>query len=192
MPYFYRAAQPHIAIGSYTGEALIFSLQSDNSIRLEKEIKVFENAIKGMVADQHRLFSVCASTDIAWHNCADLSLALKIARAHEKIANACCKAGDAGFASVARDRTLRIWIDGAQEVYPTPHSNSVKCICASHDGKSLMTGSYGGTLAGFHFPTRTWTSFERPTTAGISSITFDPVQNCFLAASYDGEVHIAH
>jgi WD40 repeat protein len=186
---FYRAANQYIAIGSYTGEIIVFSLQLDKSIRLEKEIKVYENAIKGIAANQDQLFSVCASTDIAWHNCDDLNLVLKISKAHEKIANACCIVGDNGFASVARDKTLRIWLDCANEVYQTPHINSVKCICASADGQSLMTGSYGGTLAAFDFPTRSWTAFERPTTAGISSISYDPVQNCFIAASYDGEVY---
>ncbi|MCK9394308.1 MAG: WD40 repeat domain-containing protein [Methylobacter sp.] len=190
---FYRAAHPHIAVGSYTGEMIVFSVQPDQTIKPEQKIKVYENAIKGIAANQDRLFSVCASTDIAWHNCDDLSLALKITQAHEKIANACCKVGDTGFASVARDRSLRIWIDGGQEVYPAPHLNSIKCICASPDGQSLMTGSYGGTLAGFDFPTRTWTTFERPTTAGISSISYDPVQSRFLAASYDGEIYpVAH
>jgi len=186
---FYQAEHPCIAIGSYTGEMIVFSLQSDSAIRLEKEIKIYENAIKGIVANQDQLFSVCASTDVAWYNCNDLSLALKITNAHEKIANACCTVGANGFASVARDKTLRIWINGNHEVYQTPHSYSVKCICADMNGQTLITGSYGGTLAVFDFPTRAWTVFERPTTAGISSISYDPVQNCFLAASYDGEVY---
>ncbi len=190
---FYRAGSPHIVIGSYTGEMVVFSLHADTTIRLEKEIQVYENAVKGIVANREQLFSVCASTDIAWHNCNDLSLAFKTTKAHEKIANACCKVGENGFASVARDKTLRIWIDGSDEVYQTPHAHSVKCICASADGRSLMTGSYGGTLAAFDLPTRTWTAFERPTTAGISSISYDPVQHYFLAASYDGGVYpLAH
>jgi toxoflavin biosynthesis protein ToxC len=186
---FYRDEQPCVAIGSYTGEMLVFSVQADTSIKLEKEIQVFENAVKGIVANRDQLFSVCASTDVAWHSCNDLSLVLKKTKAHDKIANACCLAGQDGFASVARDKTLRIWIDGADEVYPTPHAHSVKCICASADGQSLMTGSYGGTLAAFDLPTRTWTAFERPTTAGISSISYDSVRNHFLAASYDGELY---
>jgi len=191
--FFYRNEHPYIAIGSYTGEMIFFSLQPDASLRLEKEIKVYENAIKGIATNQDQLFSVCASTDIAWHNINDLSLALKITKAHEKIANACCKVGEYGFASVARDKTLRIWLDGAHEIYQTPHAHSVKCICASTDGQLLLTGSYGGTLATFDVPTRAWTAFERPTTAGISSISYDPVHKCFLAASYDGEVYpVAH
>jgi WD40 repeat protein len=190
---FYQAAHPYIAIGSYTGEMIIFSLQPDASLRLEKEIKVYENAIKGIATNQDQLFSVCASTDIAWHNINDLSLVLKLTKAHEKIANACCKVGEYGFASVARDKTLCIWIDDLNESYQTPHAHSVKCIGASPDGQTLLTGSYGGTLATFDVPTRAWLAFERPTTAGISSISYDPVQKCFLAASYDGEVYpVAH
>ena len=190
---FYRAGQAHIAIGSYTGEMLIFSLQADNTLKLERELIVYENAIKGIVADKEQLFSVCASTDVAWHRCHDFSLISKISKAHEKIANACCKAGEGGFASVGRDRTLRLWTDAQQEVYPSPHLNSIKCISASLDGRSLMTGSYTGTVALFDLPTRSWVAFERPTTAGISAISYDSAKGQFLAASYDGKIYpVAH
>jgi WD40 repeat protein len=186
---FERSNLLHIAIGSYTGEMLVFSLQADTSLRLEKEIKIYENAIKGIVANQDHLFSVCASTDIAWHNCNDVELTLKVTNAHEKIVNACCKVGERGFASIARDKTLCIWIDGIPDVYQTPHAHSIKCISVSANGQTLLTGSYGGTLAAFDIPTRTWAAFERPTTSGISSICYDLVNNCFLAASYDGDVY---
>ena len=190
---FYRAGQAHIAVGSYTGEMLVFSLQADNSVKLVRDIPVYENAIKSIAANNDQLFSVCASTDISWHNCQDLSLLKKISKAHDKIANACCPIADRGFASVSRDRTLRLWLNGDHAAYPTPHSNSVKCIGVSADGESLLTGSYGGTLAGFDLVTRRWTSFQRPTIAGISSITYDSLRRCFLAASYDGGVYpVAH
>ncbi|BBL70577.1 hypothetical protein MoryE10_11830 [Methylogaea oryzae] len=179
-----------IAVGTYTGEILIFAVQVDQSLRFEAEIQVYQNAIKGLACAGHRLFSVCASTDIAWHDCRDWRLIAKRKHAHEKIVNACCRFGDNGFASVGRDRTLRIWLEGAQETYQTPHAHSVKCLCASADGKRLLTGSYGGTLAEFDSATRAWTSFRKPTVAGISAIAYDTTNHRFLATSYDGEIHI--
>ncbi len=190
---FYSAGLAHIAVGTYTGEMLVFSLNSDTSLELVRELPIYKNAIKSIAANHEQLFSVCASSDIAWHNCQDLSLVNSISKAHDKIANACCQIADVGFASVSRDRALRLWLDGEQAVYETPHTNSVKCIAVSADGGTLLTGSYGGTLAGFDVATRRWTSFNRPTIAGISSITYDESGHCFLAASYDGGLYtIAH
>jgi WD40 repeat protein len=187
--FFNQGNQSSIAIGSYTGEILIFSILPDQTLHFVNEIKVYENAVKGLAANQNLLFSVCASTQAALHNCLDLSLVAKINKAHDKIANACCTIGKSGFASVGRDRTLRIWIDGKSEVYESPHLHSIKCICSSPDDDLVLTGSYGGTVAGFDYKTRSWTLFERPTMAGISSISYDPMQSHFLAASYDGNVY---
>jgi WD40 repeat protein len=186
---FYQSSQACLAIGTYTGEMLVFAVQPVHGLQFIKAIKIYDNAIKGIVANKQKLFSVCASTDIAWHNCHDLSLIAKISKAHKKIANACCSVGENGFASVSRDRQLRLWLNGIQEAYVSPHPNSIKCVCASPDGKTLMSGSYGGTVAAFDVPSRTWTVFERPTTAGISALSYDTDQQCFLATSYDGQVY---
>ncbi|HWZ48345.1 MAG TPA: hypothetical protein VNX00_09045, partial [Herbaspirillum sp.] len=62
---FMRHDTMHIAVGSYTGEVLIFTFDVDQRLRLRKEIKVFENAVKGLSSSDGLLFSVCASTDIA-------------------------------------------------------------------------------------------------------------------------------
>jgi WD40 repeat protein len=189
---FLRNGRPQLAIGTYTGEVVIFDMPAGDAIAVDRVLKVYDNAVKGLVAADDKLFSVCASTDIAWHACSDLTLIRRISRAHERIANACCFAVDGLFASVARDRTLRLWRNGDQEVYPSPHVNSVKCICASADGKTLLTGSFGGTVAVFDVPSRRWTKFLRPSTSGISSIAYDPANGQFLAASYDGEIHVIH
>ena len=188
--YFYHAGQPHLAIGTYTGEALIFKIINDQEINLVKTLRVFENATKGLAISGSQIFAVCASTDIAWIDGEFLEVRRKISRAHEKIVNACTTVGEAGFATVGRDKTLRLWMNGVQEIYQSPHKNSVKSLCASDDGKILMTGSYGGTIAGFDVATRSWIDFYRPTTAGISSITYDSVQKQFLAAAYDGSLHV--
>lgn len=188
---FIRHETTHIAVGSYTGEVLIFTFDTDGKLRLRKEIKVFENAVKGLSSSDGLLFSVCASTDIAWHSIQDWSLVKCVNQAHERIVNACCAIGNSQFATVGRDRALRLWSDGDGDsaVYPSPHPNSVKCIGVNDDHTAILTGSYGGTLAVFDLIHLCWTSVHKLTTSGISSITWDRAHQHFLAASYDGRIY---
>ena len=186
---FQRGGQTFAAIGTYDGEALVFVLPDGDAPRLVTRLKIYDNAIKGLAARDGRLFSVCASTDVAWHDIADFSLIRMVRKAHQKIANACCLAGPGGFASVGRDLKLRIWVGEQEEVYRTPHPNSVKCICASDDRNTLMTGAYTGTVAGFDMRSRSWVSFARPTASGISTLAYDGRTRQFLAGSYDGKVY---
>ena len=186
---FRRNGKTYIAIGTYTGEALIFAADDSGGLDLVISLKMYDAAIKGLVASEDRLFSVCASTAIAWHAISDFALIRSIDHAHERIANGCSLAGPSGFASIGRDLKLRIWTEDQEEVHQTPHPNSVKCICASDDRNTLMTGAYTGTLAGFDMATRTWSSFSRPTAAGISSLAYDSRQRRFLASSYDGQIY---
>jgi len=186
---FWRDGKRHLVIGTYTGEALVFTLEDRARPMLVTVLKIYENAIKGMVATDDRIFSVCASTAIAWHDIWDFKLIRLIPNAHDLIANGCCLAGPHGFASVGRDLKLRIWTNDQEEAYQTPHPNSVKCICASDDRNTLMTGAYTGTLAGFDMATRSWNSFSRPTASGISALAFDGRNQRFLASSYDGRVY---
>ena len=65
----------------------------------------------------------------------------------------------------------------------------MKCICASDDRNTLMTGAYTGTLAGFDMATRQWRSFSRPTAAGISALSYAAQPRHFLASSYDGKIY---
>ena len=187
---FLRDRKVHVVIGTYTGEALVFTLEDSERPRLLTSLKIYENAIKGLVATEDRIFSVCASTAIAWHDIPDFKLIRLIPNAHELIANGCCLAGSSGFASIGRDLKLRIWTEDRDEVYQTPHPNSVKCICASDDRNTLMTGAYTGTLAGFDMATRSWVSFARPTASGISALAYDGHNRRFLASSYDGQVYV--
>jgi WD40 repeat protein len=184
-----RNGAVHIAIGSYTGEILVFALSTDNNPQLIAELPIYANAVKGVSTSNGLLFSVCASTDIAWHRVADWSLVKRVNKAHERIANACCTFGEGQFATVGRDRILRLWEADTVMAYETPHANSVKCIGVSADETKLLTGSYGGTLALFDLVDRSWISIHRPTISGISSITWDIAHNCFLAASYDGNIY---
>ncbi|MBI1395884.1 MAG: hypothetical protein GC151_07875 [Betaproteobacteria bacterium] len=179
----------HVAIGTYTGEILVFGVLADGGLEPVATIRAFDSAVKGLCSGDGLLFSVCASTEIAWHRVGDWSVVKRRPRAHERIANAGCALGAGRFASVGRDRTLRIWGGDSDEVHASSHPNSVKCMAVDARRTSVLTGSYGGTLALFDLSRRVWTSLRRPTTSGISSITWDEAGNRFLAASYDGHVY---
>ena len=184
-----RQGQAHLAVGTYTGEILIFQVHDSGTLTLEHTLEVYENAVKGISVTDNEIFSVCANTDIAWHGIADWTLRKQVTRAHERIANGCCVVKNAGFASIGRDLQLRLWQDGLHTSYRTPHSNSVKCIGVNDQGTALLTGSYGGTVARFDLQTRQWAPMQRLTHAGISAITWDPHQQQFLASSYDGQIY---
>jgi toxoflavin biosynthesis protein ToxC len=188
---FERDGAPHIAIGSYTGEVLFFKV-SPRSLELVQALQIYENAVKGLQYSDGVLFSVCASTDIAWHRTADGSLLQRSNKAHERIANDCCALGDGRFATVSRDRHLRIWDENkvaSPEVYLSEHPNSIKCMAVNDQRTALLTGSYGGTVALFDLVNRRWAQLQRPTAAGISDITWDAAGQQFLAASYDGSIY---
>ena len=186
---FMRHGQAHVAIGTYTGEILVFALQNDSTLKLVTMLHAFENAVKGLAASETTLFSVCASTEIAWHSLDDFSLQKNLCSAHERIANACVFMGNNSFASVGRDKVLRIWSELGFQFHTTPHNHSVKCIAINTDNSIIMTGSYTGTVAAFDLRARQWLPIQRPTTSGISSLCWDAVHNQFLAASYDGNVY---
>src|SRR5699024_6850151 len=149
------------------------------------EINMHSNAIKGISADDKYLFSVCATAAAAFHQISDYSEHAYIERAHERIANACATI-NGGFASVGRDLKLRLWRAGKTEVFETPHEHSVKCIATSPDRKLIATGSYGGTVALFDLESKSWVNQRKPTTSGISCITYSSEDDVFIASSYDG------
>lgn len=186
---FYREGKLHAAIGSYTGDVLVFAMEHDRRLHLVNSNKIYQNAVKGLAANDKVIFSVCANTNVAWQDIASLDVIKVVENTHERIANGCCRVGESGFASIGRDLKLLIWTGESHEAYQTPHRNSVKCICVSADGKRIMTGSYGGTLAGFDVTTKKWASFSRPTASGISAIAYDPQHDRFLASSYDGRIY---
>ena len=186
---FERSGAMHAAVGTYTGEVLVFAHDADRLVLVDV-LKPYENAVKGIAFSNGKLFSVCASTQVAWHDAGDFRLIRTVRHAHDRIANACCPAGD-GFASVGRDRVLRLWTSDADEAYPTPHPNSVKCIASSPDRETLLTGAYTGTLAGFDMATRSWHPLTRVTASGISSIAYDRRSGGFIASAYDGRLYPA-
>jgi toxoflavin biosynthesis protein ToxC len=184
---FTRGGKLHAAIGCYTGEVLVFVMEP--CLRQVTGNKIYENAVKGLAANDNVLFSVCANTNVAWQDIKNLDVIRVVEKAHERIANGCCRVGTENFASIGRDLKLMIWTGKTSVSYQTPHRNSVKCIAASTDGKRIMTGSYGGTLAGFDVAKKAWSCFSRPSASGISSIAYQPLHDRFLASCYDGRIY---
>ncbi|GFM89697.1 hypothetical protein PSCICO_50960 [Pseudomonas cichorii] len=184
---FEKNGQLHAAIGTYTGEALVFALEAGQP-RFVTSIQLHENAIKGIAADETFLFSVCATAAAAFHRISDFGLERYLDKAHARISNGCTRIED-GFASIGRDLKLRLWRNGQDEVYDTPHQHSIKCIAISPDHTQIATGSYGGTVAIFDVAKRRWVAVEKPTASGISCISHNIDGTGFLASAYDGRIY---
>lgn len=185
---FEKDGRPHAAIGTYTGEVLIFRQDETGEVSYIGDVRMHENAIKGIAADETYIFTVCATAAAAFYRISDFGQESYIDHAHDRISNGCTGI-DGGFASIGRDLKLRLWYDGKIETYPTPHRHSVKSITASGDRRLIATGSYGGTIAVFDLNSRSWVTSEKPTTSGISCICYEPSTQRFLASSYDGRIY---
>ncbi len=184
---FVRGGIDHLAVGTYTGEILIFALAGRAT--LVRTLRPYANAVKALAACGDLLFSVCANTDVAWHDMTVGREVRRVARAHTRIANAACALGASGFASVGRDRMLRLWLANGDIAVETPHPNSVKCMAASPDGRWIVSGSYGGTVAVFDRATMAFAPMRRIAKAGISALCWSERTGGFLAADYAGDVH---
>ncbi|WP_122671838.1 WD40 repeat domain-containing protein [Pseudomonas viridiflava] len=184
---FERNGQLHAAIGTYTGEALIFCLEAGKP-RFVTAVSLHENAIKGIAADEGFLFSVCATAAAAFHRISDFGLERYLDKAHARISNGCTRIED-GFASIGRDLKLRLWRNGQDEVFDTPHDHSIKCIAISQDRQHIATGSYGGTVAIFDVAKRHWVMVQKPTASGISCLSQNADGTGFLASAYDGRIY---
>lgn len=188
---FESNGKPQLVLGTYTGELLVFNIATGH-VKLIQTIKVYDNAVKGISIAQGQIFSVCANTSIAWHDLKTFEQLRIKNHAHEKIVNDCCMIDDQHFATISRDKKLKIWNGSGHESYESPHPNSIKCLSISANKSQLASGSYGGTVAVFDLEQRCWTQFDRPTMAGISDITWDARQQRFIAASYDGNIYPIH
>lgn len=186
---FERVGLQHVAIGTYTGEVLLFAVDDAGKCALLTELPVFASAVKSLSVGENSLFAVFASGAVCWLDIADLRIVARLERAHDKIANSCCALDGDRFASVSRDRKLRIWEGERARVFATPHMNSIKCIAADGTGTKLISGSYRGMVAVFDVATEQWTRIERPTAAGIAAVTWDERRSCFVAAAYDGKLY---
>ncbi|MEQ8602603.1 MAG: hypothetical protein RIB45_04730 [Marivibrio sp.] len=185
---FTRAGVSHLIVGAYTGEGLVFAAGEGGALRLVATLACHANAVKSVAASADRLFTVSADAGAAWFAIEDLGECARIERAHDRIANGCTALPDGRFASVSRDRVLRLWRGADVEAIPTPHDHSVKCVAASADGRWVACGAYDGKVALYDAGRRRWAAIRRPTTAGISSLCYDAGLKRFLAASYDGLV----
>lgn len=175
-------------IGTYTGEGLVLELDGEQA-RLVAELRLFDNAVKGVAINGDILFAVCADTSVTWWDLRDLKPLRTVRAAHDRIVNDCAALPDGAFASVGRDLTLRIWHpDESCETHSTPHRNSIKSVAASPDGESVATGGYHGTIAVYSRQRDAWET-SRPTTSGISNITWHPQRKAFVASSYDGQLY---
>ena len=189
---FDRGGIAHLAVGTYTGDILIFACIG--APQLVHTMRPHSNAVKGLAAADGVLFSVCANTDIAWHATSDWHEIRRQAGAHTRIANAACALGASGFASVGRDRMLRLWTNDrrlpeGEHAIATPHPNSVKCIAASPCGRWIASGSYGGTVAVFDSAAGAFLPMRRISKAGISALCWSETAGGFIAAAYDGAAH---
>ncbi|HYO52888.1 WD40 repeat domain-containing protein [Archangium sp.] len=185
---FTRNGVPHAIIGAYTGEGLVFRQEGDAIVHVAT-VSLHENAIKGVACSGDTIFSVCATGAAAFHRIGDFGLVRRVDKAHERIANGCVALRDGRFASISRDRKLRLWHEGEATVFSSPHLNSIKCIAASADGRWLATGDYAGTLGLFDIERQKWARVIRPTASGISSVAPAPQPGTFTASSYDGQLY---
>jgi toxoflavin biosynthesis protein ToxC len=186
---FERDGVPHVLIGAYTGEGLVFAVDRDRGVRHVATLPLAGNAIKGVAVSDGILFAVSADTSASWFSVETLTELRRLEDAHTRIANGCAGLPGGRFASISRDLKLRIWEGGSAETVPTPHDHSIKCVSARPDGALIATGSYSGSVALYDPRTGQWPLVTRPTTSGISSLCYDPVGDSFLASSYDGNVY---
>jgi toxoflavin biosynthesis protein ToxC len=186
---FDRDGVRHVAIGTYTGEALVFRLGAGGQVEHVVDVSMHDNAIKGLAAGDGLLFSVCATSAAALHRIDDFTCVERRQQAHDRIANGCVAVRPGMFASVSRDLKLRLWHQGEATVIETPHRNSIKCVTASPDGRHVATGSYVGKVAIYDVDQARWVRVTRPTAAGISSLAPGRSPGSFLASSYDGHVY---
>jgi WD40 repeat protein len=178
-----------LAVGTYTGEILVFEDGRDGLRHLDT-LAAHDNAVKGLAVAGTSLFSVSATAATAVHDLRTGELIRLVPEAHDRIANGAALAGNR-FVSVSRDLTLRSFtVDGRPlAVIRTPHQHSIKCVAAHPERPLVATGGYDGLVALYDLDGDRWLGIDRPTTSGISSIAFDPRTDGFVASSYDGAVH---
>jgi len=180
-------AIPALLIGTYTGEALLFHLRGGVPAFV-RAIPLHDNAVKGLAANDRALFSVCASGAAAIHRIGDWMPLREDRTVHSRIANGCVALAGGRFASISRDRRLRIWSDTMVEVFETPHPNSIKCCAVSADGMAIATGDYAGRVGVFDVAKRRYAAFGRLSASGISAVIAAPWGG-FVATSYDGHAY---
>jgi len=185
-----------LAVGTYTGETLLFDAHGD-LVAPPTSVRIHDNAIKGLASNGKQLFSVCATGAAAVLDITDPTRRFDIADAHTRIANGVTALADGRFASVSRDRILRVFavverngvLSVDVEEISTPHTHSVKCVAAHPTRPIVATGSYNGLVAICDLSSGEWVERTRTSASGISSLCADHHRDVFLASSYDGSVY---
>lgn len=186
---FQRNGAAHVAIGSYTGECMILRHGPGRTLELVEVLRPHDNAVKGIAANGSQLFTVCATGAAAFTSIASFTRERLLPSAHDRISNGAALLVDGGFASISRDRLLRLWRGEHVRKIATPHTHSIKCVAVCPRTGLIATGSYNGLLAIYDEPADSWVNVARPTSAGISSLAPGPQPGVFLASSYDGQVY---
>jgi len=181
-----RGGELQLIVGTYTGEGLVFARRS-GVVALVAAVQLHANAVKGIACNREHIFSVDATGAAALHRTDDLTLERLLQRAHLRISNGADSLPDGRFVSISRDRKLRIWNGDTPTVIDTPHTHSIKCIRAGR--RLVATGSYSGMVCLYDVDANAWVHEERPTCAGISSLSVGDTPDTFLASSYDGNVY---
>ncbi|KKZ16340.1 MULTISPECIES: WD40 repeat domain-containing protein [Serratia] len=182
-----------VLVGAYTGEVILLRVDDNGCVSWEKNIQAHKNAIKGMAINGAILFTACADHTVAAHDLTELAQpTLRFVGEHDMIVNGCV-ALDNGFASISRDKTLRLWsLTGEQQIIDSPHQNSIKCISYAPGYNLIMSGDYRGTAAVYDLTQQRWVMMRKVSTAGISCLVFDVSNGRFIAGSYLGELHFIH
>jgi len=186
---FRRHDAAHVAIGSYTGECLILRHDPGRTLELVEVLRPHDNAIKGIAANGSQIFTVCATGAAAFTAIASFTRERLVLSAHDRISNGAALLPDGGFASISRDRLLRLWRGEQVRKIATPHTHSIKCVAVCPRTGLIATGAYNGLLAIYDEQADSWVNIARPTSAGISSLAPARQPGTFLASSYDGRVY---
>lgn len=177
-----------LVVGSYTGEAIV--LESRPELRSVGDLKLLDNAIKGVASNGNMLFAVGADASAVWYDMATHTETCRMDKAHDKIINGCAALADEGFVSISRDLTMKIWTEpGHGHTVTTPHANSIKCVAVDRSRRFIATGGYHGTIAVYDTKTGRWPQVVRPTMSGVSCLSWSDRSNTFLASSYDGKLY---
>jgi WD40 repeat protein len=183
--------QELLAIGTYSGEVVLLE-QGSQGISVRNVVRVHKNAIKDVCLAGHSLVTVSADAAVAIVDPVQGIVSNLVRSAHQKITNGCVGLSQetCRFATVGRDRILKLWEGTEAEEVATPHTHSVRAVSYSPVSQAIATGSYSGDLWIYDVAQKVGIAFTRLTTSGISSLSWRQADDVFVAGSYDGSVYI--
>ncbi|MEO1517503.1 MAG: WD40 repeat domain-containing protein [Bacteroidota bacterium] len=184
---FQHNGRPALAVGTYTGEGIVFTLDAQGQVVHQENVSLHDNAIKGISASKKYIFSVCATGAAAFHDVDTFACNNYISDGHWKIANGCVNFGEDAFASISRDLHLRVWNSEEANVIATSHRNSIKSIASDDSGRYLALGDYTGFVSMYDKEQGDFIRHMRISDFGISSICYSKSGNKFIASCYDGK-----